>query len=93
MLEPHNFVSFPWFSCSHINRIYYSILRYIYRSILHLKYLVSVAPLGISRHRRIDNIKMDLREIGWGCMDWIYLAQYRDQWRAIVNMIINLRVP
>jgi hypothetical protein len=36
---------------------------------------------------------MDLREIGWGHMDWIYLAQDRDQWRALVNTVMNLRVP
>jgi hypothetical protein len=40
-----------------------------------------------------DNIKMDLREIGWGCMDWIDLAQDRDQWHTLVNMVMNLRVP
>jgi hypothetical protein len=40
-----------------------------------------------------DNIKMDLRVIGWGGMDWIDLAQDRDQWRAPVNMVINLWVP
>jgi hypothetical protein len=40
-----------------------------------------------------DNRKMDLREIGWGDMDWIDLAQDGDQWRAFVNMVINLRVP
>jgi hypothetical protein len=47
------------------------------------------------RHRRRweDNIKMDLREIGWGGMDWIDLAQDRDQWRALVNMVMNLQVP
>jgi hypothetical protein len=39
------------------------------------------------------NIKMDLREIGWGGMDWSQLAQDRDQWRVLVNMVINLRVP
>jgi hypothetical protein len=39
------------------------------------------------------NIKMDLREIGWNSMDWIDLAQDRDQWRALVNTVMNLRVP
>jgi hypothetical protein len=41
----------------------------------------------------VDNIKMDLREIGWGGMDWIDLAQDRDQWRALVNTVMNLRAP
>jgi hypothetical protein len=41
----------------------------------------------------VDNIKMDLREIGWDGMDWINLAEDRDQWRALVNAVINLRLP
>jgi hypothetical protein len=45
-------------------------------------------PLG--RHRWVDNIKMDFREIEWGGMDWIDLAQDRDQWKALVNMVRNL---
>jgi hypothetical protein len=49
--------------------------------------------LGRSRGRWGDNIKMDLREIEWGGMDWIDLAQDRDQWRAIVKAVMNLRVP
>jgi hypothetical protein len=49
-------------------------------------------PLGRPRHSWVD-IKMYLRETGWGGMYWIDLAQDRDQWRALVNMIINLRVP
>jgi hypothetical protein len=50
-------------------------------------------PLGRSRRRWTDNIKMDLREIGWDGMQLINLAQARDQWRALVNTIMNLRVP
>jgi hypothetical protein len=50
-------------------------------------------PLGGTRRRWVDNIKMDLREIGWGGMDWIDLAQDRDQWRALLNALMNLRVP
>jgi hypothetical protein len=42
-------------------------------------------PLGRPRRKRVDNIKMNLREIGWGGMDWIDLAQDRDQWRALVT--------
>jgi hypothetical protein len=41
----------------------------------------------------VDNIKTDLREIGWDDMDWIHLAEGRDQWRALVNTVMNLRVP
>jgi hypothetical protein len=50
------------------------------------------SPLGRSRRRWEDNIKLDLREIGWGGMDWIDLAQDRDQWRPLVNTVMNLRV-
>jgi hypothetical protein len=50
-------------------------------------------PLGSPRSMWDDNIKMDLGEIGWGGMDWIDLAQDRDQWRALVNAVMNLRVP
>jgi hypothetical protein len=49
--------------------------------------------LGRPRHRWVDNIKMDFREIGWDGMDWIDLVQDRDQWRALVNTVMNLRVP
>jgi hypothetical protein len=49
-------------------------------------------PLGRPRRRGVDNIKMDLREIGWDGVDWIDMAQARDQWRAPVNMVLNLRV-
>jgi hypothetical protein len=50
-------------------------------------------PLGRPRRRWVDNSKMDLREVGWEGMDWIDLAQNRDQWRALVNTVMNLRVP
>jgi hypothetical protein len=50
-------------------------------------------PLGRPRRRWMGNIKIDLREIGWDGMDWIDLAQDRDQWRALVNTVMNLRVP
>jgi hypothetical protein len=50
-------------------------------------------PLGRPRHRWVDNIKMDLRDIGLGGMDWIDVAQDRDHWRALVNIVMNLHVP
>jgi hypothetical protein len=50
-------------------------------------------PLGRRRLRWVDNIKMDLREIEWDGMDWIDLAQDRDQWIALVNTVMNLQVP
>jgi len=50
-------------------------------------------PLGRTRCRWEDNIRRDLREIGWEGVDWIHLAQDREQWRALVNTVINLRVP
>jgi hypothetical protein len=50
-------------------------------------------PQGRPRRRWVDNIKMDLGEIGWDGRDWIELAQDRDQWRALVNTAMNLRVP
>jgi hypothetical protein len=49
-------------------------------------------PLGKSRRRWENNSKMDLQEMGRGCMDWIDMAQERDRWRALVNAVINFRL-
>jgi hypothetical protein len=49
--------------------------------------------LGRPRCMWVDNIKIDLREIGWDGVDWIDMTQDRDQWRALVNTVLNLRVP
>jgi hypothetical protein len=49
-------------------------------------------PLGRPRRRWEDGIRMDLREIGLGCVDWIQLSQDRDRWRAVVSTVMNLRV-
>jgi hypothetical protein len=51
------------------------------------------SPLGRPRRRWEDNIKMDLREVGWEGADWIYQAQDRDRWRALVYTVMNLWVP
>jgi len=50
-------------------------------------------PLGRPMRRWVDNITMDLQEVGWGYMDWIGLAQDRDRWRTLVSAVMNLRVP
>jgi hypothetical protein len=50
-------------------------------------------PLGIPRRRWVDNIKMDLSETGWDVMEWINLAQDMEQWRALLNAVMNFRVP
>jgi hypothetical protein len=50
-------------------------------------------PLGRPRRRLVDNVRMDLGEMGWSDVDWIGLAQYRNRWRALVNSVLNLRIP
>jgi hypothetical protein len=50
-------------------------------------------PLGRPRRRWEDNIKMDLQEVGGVCGDWMELAQNRDGWRALVNTVMNFRIP
>jgi hypothetical protein len=49
-------------------------------------------PLGRPRRRWVDNVTLDLRETGWDGMDWINLVQDKDQWRAVVNTVMNIRV-
>ena len=49
--------------------------------------------LGRTRRRWVDNIRLDLQEVGCGYMDWIGLAQDRDKWRTLVSAVMNLRVP
>jgi hypothetical protein len=65
--------------------------RNVYR--LLVGKLEGMRPLGRPRRRWIDNIKMDLLEIGMSVVDWIGLAQDRYRWRALVNSVMNLRVP
>jgi len=50
-------------------------------------------PMGIPRHRWVDNIRMDLQEVGCGYMDWMGLAQDRDRWWTLVSAVMNFRVP
>ena len=50
-------------------------------------------PLGRPRRRCVDNIRMDLQEVGCAYMDWIGLVHYRDSWRTLVSAVMNLRVP
>jgi hypothetical protein len=50
-------------------------------------------PLGRPRRGWVDNIRMDLGEVGWGDVDWVGLAQDRNRWRALVNSVLNLWVP
>ena len=50
-------------------------------------------PMGRPRCRWVDNIRMDLQEVGCGCMDWIGLALDRDEWRTLMSVVMNLQVP
>jgi hypothetical protein len=56
-------------------------------------YMLCRRNLGRPRRRWVDNIRMDLGEVRWGDVDWISLAQDRNRWRALVNSVLNLRVP
>jgi len=65
--------------------------RRVYRVLVWKR--VGRRPLGRPRRRWVDNIRMDLQEVGCGYMDWIGLAQDRDKWRTLVSAVMNLRVP
>jgi len=67
------------------------IIYYIYRVLVGKP--VGKRPLGRPRRRWVDNIRMNLQEVGCGYMDWIGLAQDRDRWRTLVSTVMNLRVP
>jgi hypothetical protein len=67
--------------------------RVVFSSIELVICLEGKRPVGRPKRRWVDNIKMDLLEIGWGGVDWIGLAQDNDKWRALVNAVMNLRVP
>jgi hypothetical protein len=54
---------------------------------------VGNSPLGRFKCRWVDNVKMVVREKGWGVRDWIHLAQDRDKWKALVNTVMNPRFP
>jgi hypothetical protein len=62
---------------------------------MQLKFVLEILPkpLGRRRCRWVDNIKINLQEMGWGDTDWIELAQDRDRWRALINAVKKLRVP
>jgi len=62
---------------------------------MQLKFVPEILPkpLGRRRCRWVDNIKMDLQQLGWGDTDWIELVQDRDRWQALVNAVMKLWVP
>jgi hypothetical protein len=80
------YVSRKWFHVARMGE-----KRNAYRILLGK--LEGKRPLGRPRRRWVDNIKIDLRETEWDGINWIDLAQDRDQWRALVNTLMNFRVP
>ena len=71
-------------------RFCHFLANYSYPSFFSYSY---ITPLGRPRRRWVDNIRMDLHEVGCGHVDWIRLAQDRDRWRTLVSAVMNLRVP
>jgi hypothetical protein len=66
-------------------------MRNAYRILIGKPY--GMGPLRRPRHRWGDNVRLNRRETGWDVMEWMYLAQDTDQWCAVVNTVINFRVP
>jgi hypothetical protein len=65
----------------------------LYENFTEIQWEIIPLALGRPRRRWVDNIKIDLRERGWGGMDWIESAQDRYKWRALVNTVMNLQIP
>jgi hypothetical protein len=61
-------------------------------TVFWLENLKVMRPFGRPRHRWGDNIRMEIREIGWEAVDWIHLARDTDQWRAVVNTVMSFRI-
>jgi hypothetical protein len=75
-----------------VQTVYIHYFRFVARLRYQFHMTEGKRPLGRPRCRWEDGIRMDLREIGWRSVDWIQLAQVRDQLRALVNTVMNLRV-
>jgi hypothetical protein len=69
------------------------ISKYVFFAMITFRKHRGKEPLGRPRRRWVNNIRMDLGEVGWGGVDWIGLAKDRNRWRALVNWVLNLRVP
>jgi hypothetical protein len=89
--KPHNEELHNFYSSPHIIRIRMEEIRNAYRILVGKPQ--GKRPLGRPRRRWVASIKIDVTEIGWDGMNWIDLAQNRDQWRALMNTLMNLRFP
>jgi hypothetical protein len=91
--EKGHFVTMKYEGSSESLHSFVSDIICFFFNITNVLFLSSRRPLGRPRHRWEDSIKMDLQEVRWGGMDWIDMAQDRDRWWALVNAVMNLRVP
>ena len=74
----------------HLFTSFHVIISFVISTLVYV--YVTSSPLGRPKRRWVDNIRMDLQEVGCGYMDWIGLAQDRDRWRTLVSAVMNLRV-